>query len=507
MEAFGLLLHGFHVLLTWKTLAVMMVGLVLGIFVGVLPGLGGPNGVAILLPLTFTMDPTSAIVMLSCIYWGALFGGAITSILFNIPGEAWSVATTFDGYPMAQQGKAPEALTAAFTSSFIGSLAAVLLITFLAPGIAAFALQFGPPEFFAVYLLTFCSFVGLGREDKHKTIISMTLGLLLAGIGMDTVSGTLRMTFGWNELLRGINFLVAVIGLFGISEILLTMEERLALRGHTASISLRVVLRVWKDLPRYWVTLLRSSVIGCWLGITPGGAIAASFMGYNLAKRFSKDKDSFGKGRIEGVFAPETAAHASGTSALLPMLALGIPGSGTAAILLGGLMVWGLNPGPLLFVEHKDFVWGLIASMYLGNIVGLVLVLTTVPVFAAVLRVPFSAIAPMIVVSCAIGAYAIQNAMFDIWLMLVFGVVGYVFKKIGIPLAPFTLALVLGNRAEDAFRLAMIGAGGDLRVFWSNGLVGSITTLALILLFWPLISPLFERASRLWRPAGGSHAA
>src|SRR6266853_392954 len=417
MEALGLLLHGFEVLFTFKTLALMMVGLVLGIFVGVLPGLGGPNGVAILLPLTFTMDPTSAIVMLSCIYWGALFGGAITSILFNIPGEAWSVATTFDGYPMAQQGKAAEALTAAFTSSFIGSLVAVLLITFL----------------------------------------------------------------------------VAVIGLFGISEILLTMEERLALRGHAASISLRTVLKVWKEMPRYWVTLLRSSAIGCWLGITPGGAIAASFMSYNLAKRFSKDKDSFGKGRIEGVFAPETAAHASGTSALLPMLALGIPGSGTAAILLGGLMVWGLNPGPLLFVEHKDFVWGLIASMYLGNIVGLVMVLSTVPLFAAVLRVPFSAVAPMIVVSCAVCAYAIQNAMFDVWLMLLFGVVGYVFKKIGIPLAPFTLALVLGSRAEDSFRLSMIGAQGDLRVFWSNGLVGSITTLALGLLFWPLIASGFAR--------------
>src|SRR5512141_648501 len=316
----------------------------------------------------------------------------------------------------------------------------------------------------------------------------MSLGLLLAGVGMDTVSGQLRMTFGSSELLRGINFLVAVIGLFGISEILLTMEERLALRGHSAAISLRVVLRVWKDLPRYWVTLLRSSAIGCWLGITPGGAIAASFMGYNLAKRFSKDPASFGTGRIEGVFAPETAAHASGTSALLPMLALGIPGSGTAAILLGGLMVWGLNPGPLLFVEHKDFVWGLIASMYLGNVVGLVLVLTTVPVFAAVLRVPFAAIAPMIVVSCAIGAFAIQNAMFDIWLMLIFGVVGYVFKKIGIPMAPMTLATVLGSRAEDAFRLSMIGANGDMRVFFSNGLVGTITTLALVLLFWPLVS-------------------
>jgi len=481
-------MYGFSVLLTWKTLALMMVGLTLGIFVGVLPGLGGPNGVAILLPLTFSMDPTSAIVMLSCIYWGALFGGAITSILFNIPGEAWSVATTFDGYPMAQQGRAAEALTAAFTSSFIGSLAAVILITFLAPSIASFALRFGPPEFFAVYLLTFCSFVGLGREDKHKTIISMALGLIVAGMGMDTVSGQLRMTFGTSELMRGVNFLVAVIGLFGVSEIMLTMEERLALRGHAAKISLAVVFRVWRSLPKYWATLLRSATIGCWLGITPGGAIAASFMGYNLAKRFSLHRDEFGKGRIEGVFAPETAAHASGTSALLPMLALGIPGSGTAAILLGGLMVWGLNPGPLLFVEHKEFVWGLIASMYLGNVVGLIMVLTTVPLFAAVLRVPFAAIAPMIIVSCAIGAFAIQNAMFDIWLMLLFGVIGYVFKKIGIPLAPLTLALVLGSRAEDSFRLSMIGSAGDMRVFWSNGLVGTITTLALVLLFWPLIS-------------------
>jgi TctA family transporter len=501
MEAFELLFQGFQVLLTWDKIALMMLGLVLGIFVGVLPGLGGPNGVAILLPLTFSMDPTSAIVMLSCIYWGALFGGAITSILFNIPGEAWSVATTFDGYPMAQQGRAAEALTAAFTSSFVGSLVAVLLITFLSPRIADFALRFGPPEFFSVYLLTFCSFVGLGREARHKIVISMSLGLLLAGIGMDTVSGQLRMTFGSTELLRGINFLVAVIGLFGISEILLTMEERLALQGHPAHMSLKVVWRVWMSLPRYWWTLLRSAVIGCWLGITPGGAIAASFMSYNLAKRLDKDKDSFGKGRIEGVFAPETAAHAAGTAALLPMLALGIPGSGTAAILLGGLMVWGLNPGPLLFVEHKSFVWGTIASMYLGNIVGLVLVLSTVPVFAAVLRVPFAAIAPMIVVSCAIGAYAVQNAMFDIWLMLGFGVIGYVFKKLGYPLAPLTLALVLGSRTEDAFRLSMIGAEGDLRVFWSNGLVGSITTLALVLLFWPLISQAAGRAIGWVRPA------
>ena len=500
MEAFELLLQGFLTLMTVQKLALMMVGLILGIFVGVLPGLGGPNGVAILLPLTFSMDPTSAIVMLSCLYWGALFGGAITSILFNIPGEAWSVATTFDGYPMAQKGQAAQALTAAFTSSFIGSLVAVILITFLAPRIADFALRFGPPEFFAVYLLTFCSFVGLGREERHKIVISLAFGLLLTGIGMDTVSGQLRMTFGFTDLLRGVNFLVAVIGLFGISEILVTMEESLALRGHVAHINPKVVWETWKTFPRYWITIIRSAFIGCWLGITPGGAIAASFMGYNLAKRFARDKESFGKGRVDGVLAPETAAHAAGTAALLPMLALGIPGSGTAAILLGGLLVWGLNPGPLLFVEHKEFVWGTFASMYLGNIVGLVLVLSTVPLFAAVLRVPFAAIAPMIVVSCAIGAYAIQNAMFDIWLMLGFGVLGYVFKKLDYPLAPLTLALVLGSRTEDAFRLSMIGAGGDLRVFWSNGLVGTITTLALALLFWPLIGRAFEGAAKLLRP-------
>ncbi len=405
------------------------------------------------------MDPTSAIVMLSCLYWGALFGGAITSILFNIPGEAWSVATTFDGYPMAQKGQAAQALTAAFTSSFIGSLVAVILITFLAPRIADFALRFGPPEFFAVYLLTFCSFVGLGREEKHKIVISMALGPAADrhrhGHGVGPAAHDLRLH---RPLARR--------QLPGRRDRPVRHQrnpdhhggEPRAARPRRRTSIPKVVWETWKTLPRYWATIARSAFIGCWLGITPGGAIAASFMGYNLAKRFARDKDTFGTGRIDGVLAPETAAHAAGTSALLPMLALGIPGSGTAAILLGGLLVWGLNPGPLLFVEHKEFVWGTIASMYLGNVVGLVLVLSTVPLFAAVLRVPFAAIAPMIVVSCAIGAYAIQNAMFDIWLMLGFGVLGYVFKKLDYPLAPLTLALVLGSRTEDAFRLSMIGA-------------------------------------------------
>ena len=490
MEEIGSLMHGFAVILTPANIGLMFVGITLGVLIGVLPGLGGANGIAILLPLTFSMSPTSAIVMLSCIYWGALFGGAITSILFNIPGEPWSVATTFDGYPMAQRGRAGAALTAAFTSSFVGAFIAVAMITFLAPLVAKFALEFGAPEFFAVYLLTFCSFVGMGKGSPYKILISMALGFALAAVGMDTVTGQLRLTFGQTELMRGFDFLIAVIGLFGIGEILLSMEEGLSFSGKSARIDPKVVWQTWKELPRYWVTSLRSALVGIWMGITPGGATPASFMSYGLAKKMSKNGENFGNGEIEGVVAPETAAHAAGTSALLPMLALGIPGSPTAAVLLGGLLIWGLQPGPLLFVEQKDFVWGLIASMYLGNVVGLIVVLSTVPLFASILRIPFSIIAPIIVVICAIGAYTVHNAMLDIWFMLGFGVIGYVFKKLNYPLAPLVLALVLGDKAEDSFRQAMLVSQGDLSIMFSNGLVGGITALALILLLWPLISKL-----------------
>ena len=487
LEELTSLMHGFSVVLSPYTLMLMFVGVFLGIIVGVLPGLGGANGVAILLPLTFAMPPATAIVMLSCIYWGALFGGAITSILFNIPGEPWSVATTFDGYPMAQQGRAGEALTASFTSSFFGALCAVIMITFIAPAVANFALEFGPPEFFSVYFLTFCSFIGMGREKPAKIIVSMMIGFALAAVGIDIVTGQLRLTFGFTELLRGFNFLIAVIGLFGIGEILLSMEEGLSFSGKSAKINVKVVLETWKKLPKYWLTSLRSCLVGCWLGITPGGATPASFMSYGVAKRMSADGHKFGTGQLEGVIAPETAAHAAGTSALLPMLALGIPGSPTAAVLLGGLLIWGLQPGPLLFVEQRDFVWGLIASMYLGNIAGLIIVLTCVPLFAAILRVPFSIIAPIIIVICAVGAFTVHNAMLDIWFMLLFGVAGYAFKKLSYPLAPLVLALVLGDQAESAFRQSMLMSQGDMRIFFSNWLVGSVMALGLVMLFWPLI--------------------
>src|SRR5216117_1081179 len=442
------LLLGFAVALQPFNMTVMIVGIVLGVVIGVLPGLGGANGVAILLPVTFVMPPTSAIILLSCIYWGALFGGAITSILFNIPGEPWSVATTFDGYPMARKGLGGQALTAAFTSSFVGAFFSIVLITLFAPLLAEIALKFGPPEFFAIQLLTFSSFIGLGGGNPLKSLVSILLGFILSAVGLDIVTGQLRMTFGLVDLMKGFDFIVAVIGLFGIGEILISVEEGLSFRGVRTGMNLRVVLDTWRILPRYARTFVRGAFIGFWMGFKPGGATPASFMSYAFAKRFSRNPERFGKGELEGVVAPETAAHAAGVAAMLPMLTLGIPGSPTAAVMLGGLIIWGLQPGPLLFTEKPEFVWGLIASMYTGNIIGVLMVLAFVPFFAAILRIPFAILTPLIVVVCAIGSYAVHNNILDVWYMLIFGVVGYVLKKLDYPLAPLVLALVLGDLAR-----------------------------------------------------------
>src|SRR6266498_3565535 len=487
------LLLGFHIAITPFNLFVAVVGILLGTIIGVLPGLGGANGVAILLPVTFTMPPTSAIILLTSIYWGALFGGAITSILFNIPGEPWSVATTFDGYPLARQGQGGQALTAAFTSSFVGALFSIVLITLFAPVLAEIALKFGPPEFFAIQLLTFSSFVGLGGGNPLKSLVSILIGFILAAAGLDIVTGQLRLTFGITELMKGFDFIIAVIGLFGIGEILLSVEEGLAFHGTRTGMKLRVVLDTWKILPRYWRTFVRGSFIGFWMGFKPGGATPASFMSYAFAKRFSRRPERFGKGELEGVVAPETAAHAAGVAAILPMITLGIPGSPTAAVLLGGLIIWGLQPGPLFFKENPDFVWGLIASKYTGNVIGVLMVLAFVPLFAAILRIPFAILTPLIVVVCAIGSYAVHNSMLDIWYMLIFGVIGYVFKKLDYPLAPFVLALVLGDMAENALRQSLIMSQGSLAIFFIRPIAGAITSVAVFFFILPIITPWWRR--------------
>ncbi|HTK91207.1 MAG TPA: tripartite tricarboxylate transporter permease [Verrucomicrobiae bacterium] len=496
---------GFEQALHHQNLFFAVIGIMLGTIIGVLPGLGGANGVAILLPLTMRMPPTSAIILLTSIYWGALFGGAITSILFNIPGEPWSVATTFDGYPMARQGKGGQALTAAFTSSFVGAFFSIVLITLFAPLLADVALHFGPPEIFAIQFLTFSSFVGLGGGSAVKTVISIVLGFILAAVGLDIVTGQLRLTFGVTELMQGFDFIIAVIGLFGIGEILLSVEEGLSFKGVRTGMRPRVVLETWKILPHYWRTFLRGAFIGFWMGFKPGGATPASFMSYSFAKRFSRHPERFGKGEIEGVVAPETAAHSAGVAAMLPMITLGIPGSPTAAVMLGGLIIWGLQPGPMLFKERPDFVWGLIASMYTGNIIGVLMVLAFVPFFAAILRVPFAILTPLIVVVCAIGAYAVHSNMIDIWYMVIFGVVGYVFKKLDYPLAPLVLALVLGDHAENALRQSLIMSQGSLGIFVSRPIAGVITALAFLFFALPAITAWRRRGAGMPEPARSAH--
>ncbi len=487
-SVFDNLLYGLGVAMTPFNMIVGLVGLLLGTAIGVLPGLGGTNGVALLLPLTFSLKPTAAIILLSSVYWGALFGGAITSILFNIPGEPWSVATTFDGYPLAKQGKPGVALTAAFTSSFIGAFVSIILFTFFAPPLAEWALKFGPPENFAVMLLAFATFTGLGGGDPMKTILMTLLGLLLGTIGFDIVSGQPRLTFGMVQMQSGINFIVIAIGLFGLGEIFLTVEEGLRLIGIKARLGFREVWETWKLFPHYWATVIRGTILGFWIGVLPGtGATPASFMSYGLAKQFSRRGDRFGTGEVEGVVAPEVAAHSAGIGALLPMITLGIPGSPTAAVMLAGFFIWGLNPGALLFREQREFVWGLIGSMYITNVIGVLLVLTLVPVFAAINRIPFGVLAPLIVILSSIGAYATNSQVLDLWIMLGSGVAGYLFKKLGYPLSPLVVALVLGDMTEQALRQSLIMSQGSPAIFFTRPIALAFIIACAILFLLPVI--------------------
>jgi len=347
-----------------------------------------------------------------------------------------------------------------------------------------------------VYFLAFASFIGVGGWPPIKTLVSLCIGFAIAAMGMDTVSGNMRLTLGIDEFVKGISFVVAVMGLFGIGELLIATEEELHAKAVASRIDWREVWRTLAGMPRHWVALVRSAIIGCWMGITPGGPTAASFMSYGVAQRMSPNGENFGLGEPEGIVAPETADHAAGTSALLPMLALGIPGSATAAVMMGGLMIWGLNPGPMLFIEQKDFVWGLIASMYLGNIVAVVLVLLTVPIFAALMRVPFFVISPLIVVVCAVGAYAVSNSYLDVVLMMGFGVLGYLFKKLEYPVSPLVLAIVIGDKAEEAFRQAMLSSKGSMSILFATPLVATLMGIGIFLLLIPVVGPPLRAA---WR--------
>jgi putative tricarboxylic transport membrane protein len=503
MDVLGELAGGFGVATQPFNLLMLTIGVLLGLIVGVLPGLGGTSGVAILLPVSVLIagrspeGATTAIIFLAGIYWGALFGGVVTSILFNIPGEPWAVALLFDGFPLAKRkGKPGLALGSSFLASFVGALIATIMLTFLAQAIAFEAIKLGPAELFAVFILSFTTLVGLGSEAPLKSVMMIGFGLLLAAVGFDGLTGEPRLTFGQIQMLSGITFVPVTIGLFGIGEILASAEEQGI--GYVEKIKARVGLRdagealgALRDRLRMVIPI---SIIGFLFGVLPGhGATAGSFLGYGLARQYSKNKAEFGKGEVSGIMAPQAAADSAAVGSLVPMLALGVPGSPTSAVMMAGLFIWGLTPGPLLFTDHKDFVWGLIASIYLGHFITFAICILAVPLLALIMRTPYAIITPFIIVISIIGSYALNNSMLDVGITIVFGLIGYWLRKMKYPLAPLVVALVLGDATERELRKALIGSHGSPTVFIESPFAATLLVLSVILVLLPFIRRLFRR--------------
>ncbi|WP_339854254.1 tripartite tricarboxylate transporter permease [uncultured Nisaea sp.] len=496
MEIIQHLLGGFLIAFEPLNLGLVIIGVTVGLFIGAMPGLGSVNGVAILLPLTFLVPPTSAIIFLAAIYYGAMYGGAISSIMLGIPGASTAVATTFDGRPLALKGLADKALIAAAMASFFGGTISIILFTGFAPALASVALDFGDQEIFALMLLAFATFVGLGGDDIAKTIFSICIGLVFSAVGMDIISGTPRLVFfDITGFLHGINFLVLAIGVYGIGEMLWTIDST---RGNPTmskvEVSMSRTLSHMKEVALDWKPAWIGSLLGFFVGILPAaGATPGSLMAYGISKMTSKNPDGYGKGEIGGVIAPEAANNAASTGAMLPMLTLGIPGSPTTAILLGGMVIWGLVPGPLMFMEQSDFVWGLTASLYAANFFAVIINILFIPVFLWVLKMPFTILAPIIFVLCLVGGYAPTEDMHDVWLMVIFGFGAYMLRKLDYPLAPAVLAIVLGPIAEPALRQSMIISGGDPSVFFTRPIAGPITIIAVILLLLPLVQVIRKK--------------
>jgi putative tricarboxylic transport membrane protein len=497
MEILSLLADGMWLAVQPLNLMLIIIGVTVGLFIGAMPGLGSVNGVAILLPVTFLVPPGSAIIFLAAIYYGAMYGGAISSITLGIPGASTAVATTFDGRPLAMKGQARLALVTAAVASFIGGTVANIFFTTLAPVLATVALSFGPPEIFALMLLAFATFVGLGGDDIAKTVFSICFGLVLAAIGFDQISGAPRLVlFEMNGFLGGISFLVLAIGVYGIGEMLWTIEStRGEITKSKADISIRgIVEDTGTSFRRGWKGMSIGSVLGFFVGILPAaGATPASLMSYGVSKMLSRRPEEFGKGHPSGVAAPEAANNSASTGSMLPMLTLGIPGSPTTAILLGGMVIWGLTPGPRLFVEQTDFVWGLIGSFYVSNFFALVVNLAFIPLFIWMLRMPFTVLAPLIFVLSIVGGYAALADMFDIWLLLVFGFGAFFLRKFDYPVAPAVLAIVLGPIAEPTLRQSLLLSSGDPSIFFTRPIAAPIMVIAIILILLPALKLLRRR--------------
>ncbi len=491
METFDNLLLGLDQVLTPTNLGLLFVGVVIGMVVGVMPGLGPSAGIAILLPLTLGLDPAGAVMMLAAIYYGAMYGGTITSVLVNTPGESATVASTFDGYPMARAGRAGPALVLAAVASFVAGTVGVVLIAVAAPTAARLATSLGPAELFLIVLAGMLTIVAVTGGNRLLGALSALLGFALATVGPDIGSGTQRFTFGSTELLTGIDFIPVAIGLFGIGEILWGIyggEHRQEVRHF----SVRGTLRdLWPSaaerLEARWATV-RGSLLGFVIGMVPGaGATVASLMAYSTEKSISKTPERFGKGAVPGLVGPEAANNGASTGAMVPLLTLGIPGSASTAVLLAGFLVWGLQPGPRLLEENPEFAWGLIVSMFLGNIVLVVVNIFAIPAFASVAKVPMRVLSPVVVVVCVLGAYVVNGSIVEVGIMVACGVLGFFMKRFGMSPAALVIALVLGPLAETTLRQTLIISDGSFAIFVQRGPSQVLLAMVVVLAVLPLL--------------------
>ncbi len=495
MDVYQSLMLGFGVALTPENLAYCFFGVLAGTLIGVLPGIGPATGIAIMLPIAFNMNPTTSLITMAGLYYGAMYGGSTTAILMSVPGESASVITCLDGYQMARKGRAGAALGISAISSFIAGTVGVVGLMLLAPPLTALALGFGPPEYFMLMLFGLTTLAGIAGGSMLKALISGAFGLALGTVGTELMSGYMRYTYGLPDLFTGISFVAVTVGLFAIAEVLVNSEK--VMRRETIRTKLDDLYPTMRDLHDCVGAWIRGSLIGFLVGVLPGaGATIASFLAYAAEKRASKYPEKFGTGVIEGVAAPEGANNAAAAGAMVPMFSLGIPGSGTTAIMLGALMMWGLRPGPLLFQKNPELVWGVIASMYIGNVMLLILNLPLVGIWASMLRVRYSILMPMIVVFCFIGVYSVDNSLFDVGIMLVFGILGYFMQKFRFPAAPMVLALVLGPMVEMSLAQSLTMSHGDISILFTRPTALVLFVLTMLFVTLPLTRRLVVRRDK-----------
>lgn len=487
------IMAGFQVAFSLEGLLFVMIGVFVGTFIGMMPGLGPISAIAVMIPITFGMDPAPALVMMAGVYYGAIFGGSTSSILLNAPGVSGAVATAFDGYPMAQQGKAGKALAIAAISSFIGGTVSVILLMLLAPMLSSVAISFGPPAYFALMLMGLTAISSLSEGSTIKALISAVAGFMIVTIGIDAQTGTQRFTFGNVNLLEGIDFLVIALGLFALAEVCTLIIKRKDLSQENAHKlgSMRLSKQDFKDMSG---PVTRHSFLGFILGVLPGaGATIASFISYITEKKLSKNPEEFGKGSVKGLAAPETANNAATSGAFVPLLSLGIPGSGTTAVMLGAFLVLGVQPGPLLMTDRPEIFWGIIASMYIGNVFLLILNLPLIPYFAKILKIPRPLLISLVIMFSIIGVYAISFNTFDLYMLLLFGVVGFIMRLFSFPAPPFILAFILGGMMEQAFRQSLTISNGSLTVFVQDPIALTLLIVALLSFVFPLIRVIRSR--------------